>query len=195
MVKLLRITENAQDLIEYSGRICYNSNHKKDASIIRNWVKSGHESVLEHAVATFEIECSRNCSHQLVRHRLSSFSQQSQRYVHESNPKFYVPPTLQEFDKHGDVEVFYRYVKDLYDKFLALGAKKEDARAILPGAIHTKLVMTSNFRQWRNFLKLRLSQSAQEEIRNIAFLILDDLHLRAPYVFVDLWEQYFNERK
>lgn len=190
-VELLFITPNSEKIIEKAGRICYNSldriTNESCSSFIKNLIKHKHESVLEHAYASFQIKCSRACSHQLVRHRLASYSQKSQRYVNEENFDFIIPP---EIEKNKEAYLLYiqtiKQIKEAYIQFRNLGIKKEDARFILPNSTTTELVMTANFREWRHILKLRLHQSSQWEIREIMQQICDILYEHAPSVFYDL---------
>ena len=187
VITVLQITSEAEKLIEKAGRICYLSEPKEDSAgrFIKARLKSGHESIVEHAVASFHIKgISRACSHQLVRHRLVSFSQQSQRYV-DKDLSYVTPPTLegealQVFKESMEHSIHY------YKKLRTLGALKEDARFVLPNAMATQLVATANFREWRHFLKIRLEADAQWEIREMAQYILDYLYEAAPSVFEDI---------
>jgi len=190
-VTLLSITPDAELLIEQAARTCYNSINKitNDSHInfIQRLVKMGHESVLEHASATFRIKgISRACSHQLVRHRIASYSQRSQRYVSEENFSFVMPRTIIQHREAGKIFCnVISHMKQAYNELLELGIKKEDARYILPNACTTEIVMTANMREWKHFLKLRLSKKAQYEIRQLAKEILHILKDYCPNVFKD----------
>jgi len=157
---------------------------------IRGLIKAGHESVLEHASATLLIEdVSRALTHQLVRHRLASFTQESQRYCTSSSFDVVMPKSFQ--DLGGDdliqkVNDLYQTIDRLYNDMLALGIKKEDARYILPNACTTKIMMTANFREWRHIIALRTEIHAQWEIRSLTNKILVELNAVAPNVFFDL---------
>lgn len=191
-VELLQITPNAEKVIEKAGRICYNSINKitkeSHEKFIKNLIQRGHLSVLEHAMATFEISgVSRNMTHQLVRHRIASYSQESQRYV-KIGTDYIIPDSIKE-----NVHLHAKFI-DLADKCLLFyqemidkSIKKEDARYIIPQAITTKIIMTANFREWRHFLKLRLHKSAQWEIRKVAKEILKILYNHASSVFEDIY--------
>lgn len=189
-VTLLMITPDAEKLIEEAGRTCYLSFDKistdSEKDFIRRLIKIGHDSPLEHACATFRIEnCSRAMTHQLVRHRLMSVSQQSQRYVDEENFSFVVPPTVpKEFQKEfcDDMKI----IKQMYIKWRNKGLKKEDARFVLPNACTSEIVVTANFREWRHILKLRTSKQAQWEIRLACMEILKILKEKAPTCFGDI---------
>jgi thymidylate synthase (FAD) len=195
-VKLIAITdylagETVEDLLMHAGRVCYRSQSRGDAGrFLRARIREGHESIIEHANASFEISgISRACSHQLVRHRLASYSQESQRYVDMSDPQFVVPP-----DIAGDaqaMEIWQGTVDEIraaYQELRRLGIRKEDARFLLPNAAATRVVMTMNFRELRHFIRLRGQMAAQWEIRELANRILDIMHQAAPSVFQDLVE-------
>lgn len=190
-VELLSITENIEKVIEKAGRNCYQSEEKitneSCGPFIRGIVKSGHHSVLEHGYATFKIEnVSRALMAQLTRHRLSSFSIKSQRYVDESDFDFIIPDSIGD---HEDALFDYlscmKIIEETYQKLREYGIKKEDARMVLPNSATTDIVMSANMRQWRNILKLRLEKSAQWEIRDMAEDILAILSEHAPNVFYD----------
>ena len=185
-IKLISITPNPEDVIEEAGRICYKS-EIGDKTIIQRFIKSGHESMLEHANCTFYIDgVSRALSHQLVRHRIASYSQQSQRYVSENKFNFIIPP---EIEKNQYTKVLYesamKQIQEAYNILQKNGIKKEDARFLLPNACETSLIFTFNFRSLRNFLKLRLDIHAQWEIRELANEILKIIKPIAPNVFFD----------
>ncbi len=160
-----------------AARICYSSKSdnmgEKDKKLIQNIIKSGHESVIEHIVYTFKIEgISRVVSHQLVRHRMASYSQQSLRYTKPND--FYIP----EIEDSNTKELIKELFDALNKTYLSLvegGVKKETARYILPLAVTTNLIMTINARSLRNFFKLRLSKRAQPEMRHLAQLIFQAL--------------------
>jgi len=189
-VNLLEHTPNPERLIETAARVCYQSQSKgAPGPFIRKLIKRGHESVLEHASATFLISgISRACSHQLVRHRLASYSQKSQRYVEEDCWFHIIEP--QSITAQRDAYVLYYQAAEIcynaYQKMRKMGIPKEDARMVLPQCWLTELVMTANFREWRHILKLRLDKAAQWEIREVAGRVLQELKQIAPNVFYDL---------
>jgi len=196
-VQLLTYTPDPEQVVAAAARLCYS-----DASIgqllerapeqapklLRKILDLGHLSVLEHANFTFGIEgISRACSHQLVRHRIASYSQQSQRYVsHESPFEAVVPESiaaqpalLARFDQHlAATHEFYR-------ELLAAGIPAEDARFVLPNAAATKLVMTMNARELHHFFALRCCRRAQWEIRAMAKEMLSLARQAAPLLFAD----------
>ncbi|WP_010477920.1 FAD-dependent thymidylate synthase [Thermococcus zilligii] len=141
----------------------------------------GHESVLEHATLTFAIEgCSRACTHQLVRHRLASYTQQSQRYIkldlNDVEETFVIPESVREkpelYQKWKD---FMKNAIELYEETCRAGIHQEDARFILPQAIRTKIVVTMNLRELKHFLGLRACERAQWEIREVAWKMLEEI--------------------
>jgi thymidylate synthase (FAD) len=150
-------------------------------------VKSGHHSVLEHAHATFRISgASRSFTHQLVRHRLCSIIQQSQRYVNESNFNYIEPDSIKKSREAHSVFVdFMIKAKEAYLKLNGLKIKKEDARYVLPNAVESQVVVSANFREWRHVIGLRGKAQAQWEIRRVTIEILKILKHHAPTVFGD----------
>ncbi len=190
-VKLIAITPDPEDLIANAARICYASTpkgeqaNKKLVSDLRDW---GHLSTYEHSSATFRIEgISRACTHQLVRHRLASYSQQSQRYVNEQGFEYITPPKIEgDESAHGIYVDFIKSSKETYEKLIESGIPKEDARFVLPNACETKIIVTMNFRELRHFIKLRREKSAQWEIRELAEKMLGVLKEKAPNAFADL---------
>ena len=194
-VELIALTQylggdgTPEALIEHAGRVCYRSESRGNpAAFLRARLREGHESIIEHASATFEISgISRACSHQLVRHRLASYSQESQRYVDMSDPDLVVPDAVKASPEAYEVwSSFVDQVKDVYSDLRGLGIRKEDARFILPNAAETRIVMTMNFRELRHFFRLRLAPVAQWEIRRVALEVLKQLAPHAPTVFGDM---------
>jgi len=198
-VKLIAITKylsgkgTAEELIEHAGRVCYRSEGKgSPGGFVRRRVAEGHESIIEHAVATFEISgISRACSHQLVRHRIASYSQESQRYVEMSRPDYVLPASVAENPEASAVfDRLAEAVSSAYRDLRELGVPKEDARFVLPNAAATRIVVTMNFRAWRHVIRERaLNPGAQWEIRDLASRVLDALNEVAPSVFGDLVDE------
>lgn len=190
-VELLFVTPNAERAIETAGRTSYLSFWRQgkntDKNFIRMLVKRGHYSVFEHAYATFRISgVSRAFTHQLVRHRLCSFTQQSQRNVNESNFNYIEPGSIKENSKtHSLFAGFMAEAKRVYSELQRLGIKNEDARFVLPNAVESQIVVTANLREWRHIIELRGSPDAQWEIRKVAIEILKTLKNNAPTVFED----------
>lgn len=190
--------ESPTRLIELAGRVCVgkekdNVRNLDEASLyVEDKILLGHHSLLEHASATFMVYgISRVCSHQLVRHRIASYSQRSERYCNEKDAGFVYPPSI---FGNKEAESIYRhaigFAQDAYEALLGLGINKEDARFVLPQSTETSILITMNFRSWRHFIEERCSKKAQWEIRDMAMFILEDLYNLCPSVFGDLWEKY-----
>ena len=158
-----------------------------EKKFIKMIIKSGHFSVLEHACATFRIKGgSRAFTHQLVRHRLCSYTQQSQRYVNESKFDYIEPQsTKNNREAHALFVNFIDKAKEVYSGLQKLGIKNEDARFVLPNAVESQIIVTANFREWRHIIELRGGSNAQWEIRKAVIEILKILKKYAPAVFED----------
>lgn len=182
-VELIQHTQNLLDVIYTAATTCYNSGSPidkwkdvykmpkaKKLKLIEQCIKSGHHSVLEHGVFTFAIEgISRACSHQLVRHRMASFSQQSQRYVTMSNGFEFVTPKaiLSDYAKQTIFDNAMNRLTEAYVALIEEGVKPEDARSVLPNACCTNIVMTCNLRELLHICNERLCSKAQWEIRSL----------------------------
>ena len=197
-IQLLNYTVDGERLIEHAGRVCYGFGKKcyKPASthdagwFIRSLIKRGHESVVEHAVATFKFSgISRACSHQIVSHRLASYSQESQRYVSHYGWEPVEPPFPSDEARNTFLAAI-KYAKIAYRELMKMGMRKEDARFVLPNATPTCIVMTANLREWRHFIKMRCDKAAQWEIRDVALQVLERLYNTYSNVFVDLYEEF-----
>jgi thymidylate synthase (FAD) len=198
-VKIIGTTRLAEDhgapeaLLEHAGRACYRSEPKGDPGrFLRARIREGHESIIEHASVTFEISgISRACTHQLVRHRIASYSQESQRYVDMSDPEFVVPPSVVDNSQAQAIwDRFMGQVAETYNQLRDLGVWKEDARFVLPNATATRIIVTMNFRALRHFFSVRCEKGAQWEIRNLAREMLRQVHGLAPSAFGDLYDQF-----
>lgn len=186
-VILLSHTENADDLAEICAKGCYSQDGASKIEptdmkrVLHHAVESGHESVLEHASYTFSIEgVSRACSHQLIRHRIASYSQQSQRYARVDKESYITPNTIYNVSRYEEV---MNSCNDLYNDLISEGVPEEDARYVLPNAMCTNLVVTMNARSLRNFFKLRLCKRAQWEIREVAKSMLEICKKASPVIF------------
>lgn len=191
-----------ESLMEFAGRICYQSQHKPNEATranedyLANILDHGHESVLEHATFTFYIEgVSRALTHELIRHRHLSYSQLSQRFVDESNTAIVLPPAIEEYsDNHLYLNHAVSVALDQYKKMVhrlqeqGLGRKqaREAARAVLPNCVETKIVVSGNIRAWRDMLKKRLDPTADAEIRQVSSLIFAELESVVPNALQDL---------
>lgn len=182
--------EDILDKIETAGRTCYKSTKKDDIKakeqFVRGLIKRGHESVIEHECLTFKVITDRAIANEIVRHRLSSYSQQSSRYVDLSNLKAILPMNIEKDEIGLEIVKCLQQCESSYKKLIDMGVKKDIARSVLPLATATELVMTMNFRSLRHFLKLRLHKSAHENIRDVARQIYDIVKDKYPVFIEDL---------
>ena len=197
-VRLLFHTPEPERAIAAAARLCYApvgaaellETMGEDAThrVLKTIISSGHTSALEHASYTFAIDgVSRALTHQLVRHRLASYNQQSQRYVaYAEEPQFIVPPSVAAHPaafkrfKAANAAAF-----TAYREMIAAGVPAEDARYLLPNAMETKIVVTMNVRELLHFFELRCCNRAQWEIRDLALAMLELAEPTAPYIFMD----------
>lgn len=193
-------------LIELAGRTAYKSEDKitedgeSAKKFIRMLINLGHESVLEHSILTVRITCDRGVSHELVRHRMASYTQESTRYCNYSNARFgreltFVKPSS---IKESGLDYFewVQACEEAEANYIActqLGLKPEQARAVLPMSVKTEVVMSANYREWRHFFTLRCAKAAHPDIRKLALELLCDLQLKIPVVFDDIYEKYKEE--
>ncbi len=201
-VELMAITPEAEDVIERACRTCYLSFHRYNPpgsteELIKKIIRKKHHSVLEHALATFRIKGgSRTFTHELVRHRLMSPSQESQRYVEYGKTRDYdivLPDTIKESKFK---ERFLKLADDceaLYSEMVKEGLPKEDARYILPGGSTSEIVISANFREFRHIFQVRCNPRAHWEIRRICLKMLEILKAEAPIVFHDYEIDWENE--
>ncbi|KKN38029.1 hypothetical protein LCGC14_0757410 [marine sediment metagenome] len=188
-VILKGFTPDAETRVEEAGRVCYATEEKTGMSPgwLRKRIEQGHESLFEHASASFLILCSRVVSHQLVRHRLAAYSQRSQRYVPEKEERYITPASFLGRPKLG--MVFREIMKQCWDAYrclLELGADPEDARYALPNATETQIICTWNFREIRHIIRLRTSTKAGGEMQEVAGKVRDICVEKWPSVFGDL---------
>jgi len=183
--------------LERCGRVCYKSENKATESsataFIERIIKSGHESVIEHEKITVKITCDRGVSHEIVRHRIASYSQESTRYCNYAQDKFGRELTLIKPCFWGEDSKEYatwvdtmQAIEDAYNKMIDDGAKPEEARSILPNSLKTEIVITMNLREWRHFFKLRTSKRAHPQMRQIAIPLLNHFRELLPSVFNDI---------
>ena len=204
-VELMRDFNGADVMkfLERCGRVAYKSEDNITADsaekFIRSIIKRGHESVLEHFSVTFKIICDRGVSHELVRHRLASYTQESTRYCNYASDKFggeltFIRPN---FWAENDADIiratcFEMWLDGLgnaekmYKAMIEEGATPQKARSILPNSLKTEIVMTANLREWQHFLKLRTAKDAHPQMRQIANMILDVLKEKLPVIFEDI---------
>lgn len=175
-------TMDPAKLCGMSAAICYDSNNYDSA--LKHSAGAGHTSVLEHASFTFEVEgISRVTLAQLTRHRIASFSVQSQRYVKLDNPELIIPETIRNSAFAQETESTMRYVMNLYKRMVDAGIPAEDARYVTPQAVPTKLMMTMNARELLHFFSLRTCNRAQWEIRTMADEMLKICRKVSPEIF------------
>lgn len=187
--------------IERAGRTCYKSEHNitddSAKKFVESIIKRGHESVIEHEKITIRIICDRGVSHEIVRHRIASYSQESTRYCNYCNEKFdkeitFIEPCFFDSDSQQDKknkEIWLKSMQQIeenYNLLIENGAKPEEARAILPNSLKTEIVVTMNLRAWRHFFKLRTDKAAHPQIRQISNMILSELKEKLPTIFIDL---------
>lgn len=184
-VKILSYTKNPLETMAYAASRCYMSEPKSD--LVKNCWDSGHCSIAEHSYFTFEItNVSRSLLAQLTRHRIASYSVTSQRYVSMSDADFIYPEVQSDdqFDIYCDA---FNISQEAYVKLQQLGAKNEDARAVLPNACPTNIVMTINLRSLANFMNERLCVRAQNEIRSLA------KEMKKCVLSLDEWTEDFKD--
>ena len=177
--------------------MCYKSEAKigpdTAAAFVRRILASGHESVLEHEKLSVRLVCDRGVSHEIVRHRIASYSQESTRYCNYSLDKFqneltFIRPFFwdQEPEKLRIWEEAMEAAERAYLKLLELGATAQEARSVLPNSLKTELVMTMDLREWRHFFKLRAAAAAHPQMREIAVPLLRAFQEAVPVVFDDI---------
>ena len=203
-VTLLTHTPEPDRAVAAAGRLCYAPVSAAElteqmtdgdvARLVRGLVASGHHSALEHATFTFAVDgVSRACTHQLVRHRVASYNQQSQRYVNFSHTDSFVVPPSVAANAAAEL-VFLRAMdqaREAHDQLVELGlaegrsreSVQEDARFVLPNAAETKIVVTMNARELRHFFAVRCCNRAQWEIRALAWEMRDMVKIIAPALF------------
>lgn len=194
----LPTAEEALKRIEEAGRTCYKSEDKITADsaerFVRHAIKSGHHSIIEHVNITIRFVCDRGVSHELVRHRLAAYSQESTRYANYLHDKFggeitvVRPPFWPEESAQYTRWLWAMTCAEAaYLKMVGGGAKPEEARSVLPNSLKTEVVMTANIREWRHVLKLRTSSAAHPQIRELMMPTLVDLAIWCPILFDDLY--------
>lgn len=192
-VELVWCTENPAKIIELSARTCYKTEAAYDPAKTPDFInrvvhQRHHESVVEHAVASYRIITSRAIANEITRHRIASFSQESTRYCNYGKDRFgneivcIMPPGLSD-RQAGRWAQTMRYLEYQYLTAIDEGEAPEIARGLLPLDLKTELVMTANFREWMHFLKLRLDKSAHPQIRELAGWIEGSLQLVCPEIF------------
>lgn len=183
--------------IELAGRVCYKSEDRitevSAKEFVRNILRRGHESVLEHVSLTVRFVCDRGVSHEIVRHRIASYSQESTRYCNYANGEltFIKPCFFHECTERYDMwKELMRDTEITYKLLIYKGATPQEARSVLPNSIKTEVAMTANLREWRHFFKLRCANTAHPQMREVANKALVLMHDRVPIVFDDLFDEF-----
>jgi thymidylate synthase (FAD) len=194
-VELVSHTPEPEKTIERMGRICYKSEAKisEDSApeFIAMLLKRGHESVLEHAAASFIITTDRGVTHEIVRHRLASYSQESTRYCNYGNDRFgkeiivIRPPGLDTPRAEAQWVVAIEWAEKQYMDLLESGCSPQIARSVLPNSLKSEIGMTANFREWRHFLKLRTGPAAHPQMQEVARTIAGILCTLSPACFAE----------
>ena len=210
----VRKPESPLELIELAGRTCYKSEDKitpgSAAKLVRRLVESGHHSVIEHSNTSVKFITDRGVTHELVRHRLAAYSQESTRYCNYGSDhiKFirpvwmdtplglYTHSNLVENPFNNQVEqnwlLAMTVAEDYYKVLLDAGWRPEQARSVLPNSLKTEIIMTANLREWRHVFNLRCSSAAHPQIRDLMLSCLSGFHAHIPVLFDDLAERYLN---
>lgn len=187
-------------LIETAGRTCYKSEAKINADSARGFagvlLMNGHESVLEHASATVRLVTNRGLTHELVRHRLASYSQESTRYCRYNGDLEFIKPVWWDdwsAEEQRSWERAMQFSETEYLFLLAHGSRPEQAREILPNSLKTEIVVTANMREWRHIFKLRCSPRSHPQMRALAKSLLTGFYDAVPIIFDNLHSTHNSE--
>lgn len=197
--------------IEKIGRVCYKSEDRitEDGESAKKFVgmliRNGHDAMIEHSSLSVKFTVDRGVSHELVRHRIASFAQESTRYCNYSNNKFggecaYIDITpgmnldtkMRNMSSEELTEVYIEWVSAMEDaekhymRMLELGATPQIARSVLPNSTKTEITITANYREWRNFFKLRVPKTAHPQMREVTIQLLNELKSKIPVIFDDI---------
>lgn len=188
--------------IERAARTCYKSEDKitvdSAEAMVRRLIASGHEAMIEHALMSVRFICDRGVSHELVRHRIASFAQESTRYCNYSKDKFgneltFIAPPFFEDDGgaiRSDEEIAWRRALEQsersYFDLLKLGWTPQQARSVLPNSLKTEIIVTANMREWRLIFKLRAAPAAHPQMRELMSPLLHEMQSRLPALFEDI---------
>lgn len=195
--------EGILSIIEKCGRTCYQSSDRIDFGSAEKFAAKiiglGHESVLEHRVISVRIICDRGVSHELVRHRLASYSQESTRYCNYSKGKFgYEITFIKPFFLAKDTLPYGSWIhackvsEESYFDMLNAGCTPQQARSVLTNSLKTEIVMTANIREWRTVLRQRCSEAAHPQMREVMLMILEMFHNAVPVLFDDIYAEVMN---
>ena len=184
--------------IEEAGRTCYKSedriNENSYVAFIERLVRRGHEAMLEHGYATAHFRIDRGVSHELVRHRLASYAQESTRYCNykDKDIEFVRPSYLNESSYKLWTNAMLT-AEEAYNQMIKNGCTPQQARAVLPNSLATTIVVTANLREWRTIFKLRCAKDAHPDMRYIMLRLLSDMYKLFPPVFEDIYQLYKEE--
>lgn len=205
---LTPITGDEIRRIEYAGRTCYKSEDKitddSAKKFVENLIKRGHEAMLEHSSLSVKFICDRGVSHELVRHRLASFAQESTRYCNCSKDKFgkeltFIKPIFLEegSDSYKYWENAMADAEISYFSMLDSGCTPQEARSVLPNSIKTEVVMTANYREWRHFFWLRAARKtgpAHPQMEELTVPLLKEVVNKIPVVFDDIYRSLLSQQ-
>lgn len=187
--------------IEKVGRVCYKSegsiSEGSAARFVGVLIKNGHEAMIEHYSITVKVICDRGVTHEIVRHRMAAYAQESTRYCNYSKEKFsnqitFIEPCFWDVNtedgkkKYEIWQSVMEFTEKKYMELIESGATPQEARSILPNSLKTELVMTMNLREWRHFFKLRCASEAHPQMREIALMLLKKFKELIPAVFDDI---------
>ena len=190
------------ECIEEYGRTCYKSENgitdTSSSSFIRNIIRRGHLSVIEHEKITARLICDRGVTHEIVRHRIGSYSQESTRYCNYGGKDIeFIRPCFWLDEDNSEEQ--YKYVnwynamlfaEQAYHKLIDHGATPQEARSVLPNSLKTEIVITYNLREWRHFFELRCDKASHPQMRQVAKMLLSLISNHIPIIFDDLKEKY-----
>ena len=197
--------------IEKIARVCYKSESlisedgESAKKLVTNLIKAGHGAMLEHSTLAVKFTVDRGVSHELVRHRIASFAQESTRYVNYSKEKFgneinvidifkgmQLDTKMKQLDSNQILLILQEWIASMEDaerhymKMIELGATPQIARSVLPNSTKTEIVITANYREWRNFFKLRTAPAAHPQMREVTIPLLQELKTKIPIIFDDI---------
>lgn len=199
---LTPISEGGMDelkMLEKIARVCYKSEShitedgESAKKLITALIRSGHEAMLEHGIISVKFTVDRGVSHEMVRHRMASFAQESTRYCNYSGDKFgneltFIRPRFFNIEEYRDWKRTMKNIEKHYLKLIEMGAKPEEARSVLPNSLKTEIVVTANYREWRHIFALRTSPKAHPQIREVMIPLMRELREKIPVIFDTLEE-------
>lgn len=200
---LTPISEGGMDelkMLERIARVCYKSEShitedgESAKKLITALIRSGHEAMLEHGIISVKFTVDRGVSHEMVRHRMASFAQESTRYCNYSGDKFgneltFIRPSFFKTEEYRDWKRTMKNIEKHYLKLIEMGAKPEEARSVLPNSLKTEIVVTANYREWRHIFALRTSPKAHPQIREVMIPLMQELREKIPVMFENFEEE------